>query len=113
MKNYFKFKCGYYNVLKEMTDKQAGELIKGISAYAFEDKPFITKDGYLKGLFLCAKRDIDESRRDSFNGKKGAEVRVERMREQAKKNGIGLILGSLMLASDKTGKAVEVRKDGE
>lgn len=106
MKNYFKFKESYYGIFKELTDKQAGELIKGVCAYAFEDKPYITKDGYLKGLFLYIKKDIDDSLRDSVNGKKGAEA-LAKKRAQTKQNGIGLILESLVFAADKQQKDVK------
>ena len=44
-----KIKREYYNIFKELTDKQAGELIKGMCAYMYDGKPFFTKDAYLKG----------------------------------------------------------------
>ena len=30
----------HYDIIKELTDKQAGEFVKGVCAYAFEGKPF-------------------------------------------------------------------------
>jgi transcription elongation factor GreA-like protein len=67
-----KFKESYYKVIKDMTDKQAGEFVKGICAYAFEDKDFTTKDGYLRGLFMYVKQNLDEANVSRAYGKKGA-----------------------------------------
>ena len=78
-----RFKKAYYELLKELTDKQAGELIKGLCAYAYEGKPFITKDDYLKGAFLYVKRELDVSQRNSINGKKGAEKLAEKKKARA------------------------------
>lgn len=96
-KNNFKFKKDYYNILKELTDKQAGELIKGICAYAYEGKPFLTKDEYLKGAFLYIKRELDVSEQNRINGKKGADALAEKQRMRAA-NGLGVVIGSIMTA---------------
>ena len=96
MKN-LKFKKDYYELLKELTDKQAGELTKGICAYAYERKPFLTKDDYLKGLFLYIKREIDVSEQNSANGKKGVEAIKERQR-RLMANGLGVVIGTIMSA---------------
>lgn len=96
-KKKFNFKKDYYEIFKELTDKQAGELIKGLCAYAYERKPFITKDTYLKGAFLYVKRELDVSEQNRINGKKGAEVLAEKRRRSAV-GGIGLVLGSIMAA---------------
>lgn len=86
----------HYDILKELTDKQAGEFVKGVCAYAFEGKPFITKDEYLKGLFMYAKRMLDISEMNRINGKKGADKLAEiRRRERA----VGVIIGSVVVAS--------------
>ena len=74
---HINIKREHYDILKELTDKQVGEFVKGICAYAFEGKPFITKDKYLKGLFLSAKRDMDISAMNSINVKKGADKLAE------------------------------------
>ena len=87
---------GHYDLLKELSDKQAGEFMKGVCAYAFEGKPFITKDPYLKGLFVYAKRGLDMSEMNRINGKKGAEKRLENERRN---KAIGVIVGSVMVAS--------------
>ena len=47
-----KIKRENYNLFKELSDKQAGELIKGMCAYMYDCKPFFTKDAYLKGRFV-------------------------------------------------------------
>ena len=82
------------DLLFDMTDKQAGELIKGVVAYAFGGKPFRTKDDYLKGVFLYVKREIDVANRNSINGKKGAEKRTENRRKRAE---AGVIVQNVMV----------------
>lgn len=57
-----KIKRENYNLFKELGDKQAGELIKGMCAYMYDGKPFFTKDPYLKGAFMGIKKEIDEAR---------------------------------------------------
>ena len=94
----------HYDIMKELTDKQAGEFVKGVCAYVYEGKPFITKDKYLKGLFIYAKRAIDLSETNSANGKKGADKRAEMKR---KDRALGVIIGSVMVA------ASEANKDGK
>jgi len=96
MKKNFKFKEQYYKVIRELTDKQAGEFIKGVCAYVYEGKPFITKDEYLKGLFLYVKRELDVSAICSNNGKKGAEKALENKR---KNQVVGVIIESVMVSS--------------
>lgn len=86
----------HYDVIKELTDKQTGEFVKGVCSYAFEGKPFITKNEYLKGLFMYAKRMLDISEMNRINGKKGADKLAEIKR---KKRAVGVIVGSVMVAS--------------
>ncbi len=88
---------GHYDLMKELSDKQVGEFIKGVCAYAFEGKPFITKDKYLKGLFVYAKRALDLSEMNSINGKKGADKLAEMKR---KEHTLGVIIGSVMVAAE-------------
>lgn len=95
MKN-INIKREHYDVIKDLTDKQAGEFVKGVCAYAFEGKPFITKDEYLKGIFLYAKRALDISEMNSINGKKGAERKAEIKRRNKT---IGVIIESVMVES--------------
>lgn len=105
MKN-INIKREHYNIIKELSDKQAGEFIKGVCAYVYEGKPFITKDKYLKGLFVYAKRALDVSEMNSINGKKGADKLAEM---RAKEKTLGVIIGSVMVANaaKKDGKAGE------
>lgn len=100
MKNKFTFKKEFYDLIKDLTDKQAGEFVKGVCAYAYEGKPFITKDEYLKGLFLYAKRELDVSKQNSINGKKGA----DKLAEMKRRSGVfGIVLESVV-TSDKAKK---------
>lgn len=91
-----KFKKDYYDIIKDLTDKQAGEFIKGVCAYVYEGKPFLTKDEYLKGLFLYIKRELDVSEMNRINGKKGADKLAEIKRRN---KSIGVIIGSVVVAS--------------
>lgn len=95
MKNKFNFKKEFYDLIKDLSDKQAGEFVKGVCAYAYEGKPFITKDEYLKGLFLYVKRELDVSKQNSINGKKGAEKRAEAKRRSEV---IGIVVESVMVS---------------
>ena len=106
MKNININKKHYDEILKELTDKQAGEFVKGVCAYAFEGKPFITKDEYLKGLFMYAKRMLVISEMNSVNGKKGADKLAEIKRRN---KALGVIIGSVMVAS----AAKKEETDGE
>lgn len=101
MKAKLKIKKDYVSLIRELTDKQAGELIKGLCAYAYEDKPFITKDGYLKGIFLYIRRDLEIAKQNSINGRKGAEKLAERKRRST---GINILLGSIAVAEGKDKK---------
>ena len=89
MKNYIKFKKEYYNIISGLNDKQAGEFAKGICDYAFNNKPFETKDSYLKGAFLYIKKDLDISTQNAVNGKKGGLMSAEIRRESERKRAIG------------------------
>ena len=42
-----KIKQEHYGVIKEMTDRQAGEFVKKLCARVYEGKPLFTKDAYL------------------------------------------------------------------
>ena len=94
----FKIKREYYNVIRELTDKQAGELIKGVCAYTYDGKPFETKDGYLKGIFLYIKRDIDFAKQGFVNGIKGAQIQAERRRKEAMAK-LAAVIGSVIAAA--------------
>ena len=62
-----KIKRENYNLFKELTDKQAGELIKGMCAYMYDCKPFFTKDAYLKGA-LNRRSETELSQRQEERG---------------------------------------------
>ena len=95
-----KIKRGHYNLFKELTDKQAGELIKGMCAYMYDCKPFFTKDAYLKGAFMGIKKEIDEAKQNSLNGKKSAEAYAERQRRKQAMGEIGAIIGGMLSAAE-------------
>lgn len=78
----FRFRESYAKVIKSMTDKQAGEFIKSVCGYVFEDKPFETKDEFLKGTFIYMKNALDAERASVKNGKVGAFISMEKQRER-------------------------------
>ena len=100
--NNFKFKKSYYAVIRDMTDKQAGEFVKGLCGYVFENKPLTTKDEYLKGLYLYVKRELDVSAMNAANGKKGADKLAEIKKKQKPMKGIGVLLGSVVVTEKDT-----------
>lgn len=77
---YFKFRESFGELIADMTDKQAGEFIKAISGYMFNNKPLETKDEYLKGLYLYAQTVLDEQVRNRENGRLGGRVVAEKYR---------------------------------
>ena len=100
-----KIKRENYNLFKELSDKQAGELIKGMCAYMYDCKPFFTKDAYLKGAFLKGafmgiKKEIDEAKQNSLNGKKSAEAYAERQRRKQTMGEIGAIIGGILSVTE-------------
>lgn len=87
MKNkVVKIKNEYFKAIKQMSDKQIAEFVKGICEYVYEGKPLITKDDFLKGVYMYVQRDLDESAQNSINGKKGAEILAERKRRAVSTN---------------------------
>lgn len=99
-----KIKREHYNLFKELTDKQTGELVKGMCAYMYDNKPFFTKDAYLKGVFMGIQREIDISKQNALNGAKGAEFRAEKHRKAAMGQ-FGVILGSVLAAAENAEKS--------
>lgn len=98
-----KIKREYYGVIKEMTDRQAGEFVKKLCARGYEGKPLLTKDAYLKGVFVLVERDFAVSRQNSINAKQGAEKRIKRQRGK-QLAGLGFALGSVLAAAQNEGK---------
>lgn len=85
----------YYSVIKEMTERQAGEFVKKLCARIYEGKPIITRDPYLKGAFVSVEKDIAISKQNSLNARKALEKNAERQREQRLAN-LGFALGSAL-----------------
>lgn len=105
----FKFKEGFANAVKGMTDKQAGEFVKGLCGYVFENKPLTTKDEYLKGIYLYAQRELDVSAMNAVNGKKGAEKLAENKQKRNAAKRLGVLIETVVVASKgaKNGQANE------
>lgn len=99
--NNLKIKRRYYEIIRDMTDKQAGEFIKGLCAYVFEGKPFNTKDNYLKGIFLYLQRELEISEQHSVNGRKGGFVTAQNRQN-------GLLKNPSRLPAVVTEKTVEI-----
>lgn len=93
MKNkVVKIKKEYYKVMKQMTDKQIVEFVKGICDYVYEGKPLITKDDFLKGVYMYVQRDLNESEQNSINGKRGAEKLKEKKRREEAMGSLGIVV---------------------
>ena len=98
-----KIKQEHYGVIKEMTDRQAGEFVKKLCARVYEGKPLFTKDVYLKGVLVSVERELAVSRQNSLNARKGAEKRAERMRGN-QLAGLGFALRSVLAAAQNAEK---------
>lgn len=89
MKDNFLLKKSQINVFKELSNEDAGKLIKGIFNYAINGE--ITLDGYLKIIFLPIKEEIDKNEekyemiceRNRINGRLGG--RPKETQENSKK----------------------------
>ena len=77
----FKFRKSFGKLIKQMTDKQAGEFIKAVSDYVFCGNPMESKDDYLKGVFVYVKNALDTEMRDRENGKLGGAIVAEKYKE--------------------------------
>ena len=97
-----RIKQEYYGIIKEMTDRQAGEFVKKLCARVYEGKPLFTKDAYLKGVFLSVERDLAQARQNSLNARRGVEKRAERLR-RGQLAGLGFALGGALAAAQNTG----------
>ena len=80
MNKNFKLREQDYMALQGMSEKQAGQFIKGLCGYAFEGKPFETKDAKLATAYAYAKVSLDVSSQNRENGRKGGLIMAERMR---------------------------------
>ena len=77
-KKIVKITRDYYHFIKDMTDKQAGEFIKSICERVYEGKPLVTKDSYLKAVYVYVERDLKISAINSLNGKRRAAALVKK-----------------------------------
>lgn len=77
----FKFRKSFADLVKDMTDKQAGEFIKSVCGYVFDGKPFESKDEYLKGVYLYAQNVLETDARDKANGRLGGAIIAERFKD--------------------------------
>ena len=87
----------YYSVIKEMTERQAGEFVKKLCARIYEGKPLITRDPYLKGVFVSVEKDIAISKQNSLNARKALEKNAER--QQQRLANLSFALGSALAAA--------------
>lgn len=78
----FKFREKFGKLVENMTDKQAGEFIKAVSGYVFENKPMESKDEYLKGVFLYVRNVLDTDIQNRENGKLGGAITAEKKRKK-------------------------------
>ena len=69
-------------------------------AYMYDCKPFFKKDAYLKGAFMGIKKEIDEAKQNSLNGKKSAEAYAERQRRKQAMGEIGAIIGGILSVTE-------------
>lgn len=84
----FKFKESYARTLKNMSDRQAGQFIKAVCGYAFNNEPFETKDKFLKGTYLYMQKAIEQERANIKNGKVGGGIRAEQIKAQRQSGGV-------------------------
>ena len=80
--NYFKLTKPYHKAMSAMSDRQAGEFIKALSAYVFADETPEVTDPFVYGLLVFAKRDIDTARKNRENGQLGALALARKKQEQ-------------------------------
>ena len=85
---FFKFNENYAGVIKNLDDKQAGQYVKAITDYAFEDKTYGGKDITVKTAFTFTKQKIDEERFYREKGRLGGQKIAERKRETEEGNPI-------------------------
>ena len=90
---FFKFNENYASVIKNLDDKQAGQYVKAITDYAFEDKTYGGKDIAVKTAFTFTKQQIDDDKFYREKGRLGGQKIAERKRETEEGN---LILKSVI-----------------
>lgn len=80
MNRNFKIREQDYKAMQGMTEKEAGQFIKGLCGYAFDGVPLETKDAKIASAYAYAKVALDVSAQNRENGKKGGFIMAERIR---------------------------------
>lgn len=99
----FKFREQEYKAIQGMTEKEAGQFVKGLCGYAFEGVPFETKDAKIASAYAYAKVALDTSAMNRENGRKGGLLIAER-RKTAKPDapagddGLDMLLKGIVLS---------------
>ena len=90
-----------------MTEKQAGQFIKGLCGYAFDGVPMETKGAKIASAYAYAKTALDISVKSRENGRKGGLLVAERMRgakaspvkpSAAESDPMGMLLKGIVLS---------------
>lgn len=100
----FKLREKDYDAILCMTEKEAGQFIKGLCGYAFVGIPFKTKDAKIASAYAYAKTALDISAASRENGRKGGLLIAERKKrakaEQAeKKDALDMVMKGIVLTS--------------
>lgn len=82
MNRNFKIREQDYKAMQGMSERQAGQFIKGLCGYAFDGVPLETKDAKIASAYAYAKVALDVSAQNRENGKKGGFIMAERIREK-------------------------------
>ena len=80
MNRNFKIREQDYKAMQGMSERQAGQFIKGLCGYAFDGVPLETKDAKIASAYAYAKVALDVSAQNRENGKKGGLIMAERIR---------------------------------
>lgn len=82
----FKIREQDYRAIQDMTEKEAGQFIKGLCGYAFDGVPLETKDAKIASAYAYAKVALDISAQNRENGRKGGLLIAERLRSRKEKS---------------------------
>ena len=80
MNKNFKIREQDYKAMQGMTEKEAGQFIKGLCGYAFDGVPMETKEAKIASAYAYAKAALDVSAQNRENGQKGGLIMAERIR---------------------------------
>lgn len=80
--NSFRFRENFAKAIMPMTDKQAGQLIKGLCVYAFNGKLPESKDRAVKSSFMLIKDALETDERNKENGRKGGLISAEKSKNK-------------------------------